>query len=311
MEGPLFHLFVPHLSREWRPYAARAGRALEPALGRVMERAAAGLRGEAPSPEELLPHLARLLPEPREDEDLPAVLQRLRIEDLSLAWACLRGDAEAVAELERQYFHVVDAALAQIPDAAAQSAEIKQQLRDRLFVAPGKDGRPRIAQYSGRGDIRSWLRVAAIRCALNHLQRQGREVALSDEALAGLAAPGQDAELDLLKRRYRAEFKRAFEGALAALGSRDRNLLRYHYLERLNIDQIGAIHEVHRTTVARWLGRTRETLLAETRRLLMEQLRIERGEFESIMRLIESQLDASIARFLDTVVPDDQGDPSR
>jgi len=300
----LMALFLPHLPGGWRRHAARAGVRLEQALQRLMERTTSDSRI---GPAEFLPHVARRLPAPSpgwDDGDLLRLVARLRVEDLCLAWACARGETGAVAELERQHFHVVQAALAQIPDAAAQAEEIKQLLRQRLFVPPKEGGEPRIGQYSGRGDLRSWLRVAAIRCAINHLKQQGREVALGDEMLAQLAAPEQDQELDLFKRRYRAEFKRAFEGALTALDSRDRNLLRYHYLERLNIDQIGAIHGVHRTTVARWLARTRESLLAQTRTGLMEQLRIGRTEFESIMRLIESQLDASIARFLETVPPD-------
>jgi RNA polymerase sigma-70 factor (ECF subfamily) len=300
----LVPLFLPHLAQGWQEHAVAAGPALEETLERLMERTPAELN---PDPTDFLAHVARRLPEPNpgwDDGDLLRLLARIRVEDLALAWACARDEPDAVAELERQHFHVVDAALGQIAGAAAQAEEIKQLLRQRLFVPPTEGDEPRIAQYSGRGDLRSWLRVAAIRCAINHLQKQGREVALGDEMLAHLAAPDPDQELDLFKRRYRAEFKRAFEGALRQLSSRDRNLLRYHYLERLNIDQIGAIYSVHRTTVARWLARTREGLLAQTRRSLMAQLRIERTEFESIMRLIESQLDASIARFLDTIPPD-------
>lgn len=298
-------LFLPHLAPGWREHAGRAGAALEESLQRLMERTPAELN---PDPAEFLAHVAGRLPEPNpgwDDGDLLRLLARLRVEDLALAWACARArSADAVAELERQHFHVVDAALAQIVGAAPRAEEIKQLLRQRLFVPAAEGDEPRIAQYSGRGDLRSWLRVAAIRCAINHLQKQGREVALGDEMLAQLAAPDPDQELDLFKRRYRAEFKQAFEGALRALSSRDRNLLRYHYLERLSIDQLGAIYGVHRTTVARWLARTRETLLSQTRRSLMAQLRIGRPEFESIMRLIESQLDASIARFLETIPPD-------
>ena len=306
-DSSLAPLFRASLSSEWQPHARRAGPALEQALRRLMRRIPAELDSDSDSDAEaFLAHVARRLPPPApgpDDGGLVRLLSRLRVEDLALAWACARDEADAVAELERQHFFVVDVALSKIPAAAAHAEEIKQQLRQRLFVARGQGDEPRIAQYGGRGDLRSWLRVAAIRCALNHLQKLGREVALGDEMLEQLAAPEADQELDLLKRSYRAEFKRAFEEALCALSSRDRNLLRYHYLDRLNIDQIGGIHGVHRTTVARWLARIRDKLLTLTRGSLMAELRIERPEFESIMRLIESELDVSIARFLETVPP--------
>jgi RNA polymerase sigma-70 factor (ECF subfamily) len=301
----LSSLFVSELQPDWREPAASLGAELEQALERVMQRARSIPLPLEPEPAELLPHVARQLPPPSpktSGTELLRWLGRLRVEELVLAWACARGSPWAIAEFERLHFHVVDAALAQLPDAAAQAEEIKQRLRQRLFVAQ-PDAAPRIGQYSGRGSLRSWLRVAAIRCALNLVQQQGRELALGDEVLANLTSPGAGQEIDHLKRRYRAEFRQAFEQALASLDTRERNLLRYHYLERLNIDQIGAIHGVHRTTVARWLARIRDTLLSRTREALMSQLRIERDEFESIMRLIDSQLEVSLARCLETLPP--------
>ena len=200
---------------------------------------------------------------------------------------------------------MVDIALRPMPDAMSNLSELKQQLRHRLLLSDG-DKPPRIAQYSGRGALRSWLRVAAIRCALNHLKRYGRhEVQLEEEVLERRVMP-DDPELRQLKARYRAQFKDAFEGALCSLDSKERNLLAYHYLEHLNIDEMGAIYSVHRATVARWLARIRQRLERRTRRNLMERLSVGGEELESIMRLIQSQLDASIERFL---LASDHGEP--
>ncbi len=75
-------------------------------------------------------------------------------------------------------------------------------------------------------------------------------------------------------------------------------MLRYHFLQGLNIEQIGAIHSVHRATVARWLASLRKDLLESTREALARRLDVGDAEVESIMRLIRSQLDASIERLL-------------
>jgi len=287
-------IFMAHLPHALGGAAMDLQAELAPELEQVLVRARNAPWAPELSDEEVLACVAEKVPE---QGDLLASLRRLHVEDLMLARACARGDAVALAEVDKEHFTVIDAALSRIPDAAAQLSEIKQQLRKQLFVSEG-DRPPKIAQYSGRGELRSWLRVVAIRSALNLLQRHGREVELKDEVLHQFASPGGNQELDYLKRRYRADFKQCFEGALASLTPRDRNILSYHYLERLNIDQIGEIYKVHRTTTARWLARIRGDLLDRTRRSLMEKLRIEKTEFESIMRLIESHLEASIEKVL-------------
>lgn len=284
---------MPHLPAGQRAAAAGVGPELESVLSELVRRVAEATLEHPPRTDQLLAHVAQRIPE---EGDLIRLMRRLNVEDLALAWACGQGHAGALAQLERRHFSIIDAALSQLPDAVAHGQEIRQQLRQRLFMA-SENHAPRIDQYSGRGELSSWLRVAAIRCALNLLQKHGREVELEDRLLENLAAP-ENQELQHLKDRYRDEFKQAFEGALSSLTSRERNVLSYTYLERLTAHQLGAIYGVHRTTVARWLSSIRETLATRTRDALMDRLRVDRGELESIMRLIHSQLDASIERYL-------------
>ncbi len=275
--------------------AAALGGELETTLGGLLRRAQQVTALAAADPAGLVAFLASRLPELT--GPLATRLRELRVEDLALAWACSRGDAAAVAAVEARHFDVIPLALSQMPDAAAQAKEITQQLRLALFVGAAGQA-PKIVQYAGRGDLRSWLRVVAVRAAVDLLRLQSREVELSDRMLAVLPAGGADPELEHLKRLYQAEFKAAFERAMASLEARERNVLRYHFVEGLNIDEIGALHGVHRATVARWLQKIREALLARTRQELMQGLRVESAELESIMRLIQSQLDASISRLL-------------
>ena len=89
-----------------------------------------------------------------------------------------------------------------------------------------------------------------------------------------------------------------FETAVAALSARDRNLLRLDFIDGLNIDQIGAIHRVHRSIVARWIAQARESILLETQRLLRERLGLDNAEFNSLLALVKSELNLSIHRYL-------------
>jgi RNA polymerase sigma-70 factor, ECF subfamily len=122
--------------------------------------------------------------------------------------------------------------------------------------------------------------------------------ALADRAVANMPAGTGDPELDVVRARYAGEFKAALEGALAKLQAQDRTVLRLHYVDGLNIDQIGGIYRVHRSTVARWIARTREGLLAEARQVLMTQLRLTTKEFQSLVAAMQSQIHLSIHRFL-------------
>jgi RNA polymerase sigma-70 factor (ECF subfamily) len=102
----------------------------------------------------------------------------------------------------------------------------------------------------------------------------------------------------VLKAHQRAAFKAALQAALAGLGAKERNLLRMHLLHGLSIDEIGRAYQVHRATAARWLATTREALHRETRRLLRARLGLTDPEFDSVLRAVESQLDASFRRLL-------------
>jgi hypothetical protein len=55
---------------------------------------------------------------------------------------------------------------------------------------------------------------------------------------------------------------------------------------------------VHRATAARWFNRARAALVSATHRRLAERLKVPVEEIESVIRLVQSKLDASMVRFL-------------
>jgi RNA polymerase sigma-70 factor (ECF subfamily) len=216
---------------------------------------------------------------------------QLHLEDLYLACACAHGDPAALMAFERRFLVDVPRWLARLGTTPALCDEVRQQLRERLLTGD----RPRIATYSGRGALSSWLHVATIRIAVN-LQRGDRAARLVGDA--PLADP--DPELRLLQRRYKEDFRQAFAGAVAALGMAERRLLRMHFLDGVPLGQIGALHGVDKSTVSRRLAAARQALFAQTRRHLQARLRLSETEFASLMRVVRSQFhDVSIMRLLD------------
>jgi RNA polymerase sigma-70 factor (ECF subfamily) len=140
--------------------------------------------------------------------------------------------------------------------------------------------------------------VAAVRLAIESRRGAAHGNEESDAALLEAADLGADPELACVRHMYKEDFAAAFREAMAALSSRERNVLRMSHLDGLSIDQIGAVYRVHRATAARWIARAQETLLLETRQRLVDKLRISETEFESLMVLVRSHLDLSLHRFL-------------
>jgi RNA polymerase sigma-70 factor (ECF subfamily) len=214
--------------------------------------------------------------------------------DLYLACACAQGEPRALAEFEKRYLSEVPSYLARMDVSRATVDEVQQRLREKLLIGTP----PRIADYSGRGPLGGWMRVVAIRTALDLARAEKPHAPLDEDGPLALASPAPDPELDYIKTRYRKEFKTAFQAALSQLEKRERNVLKLHFIDGLGIDEIGAFYRVHRATVARWLARVRQILLEQTRKALAEKLRLGESELESLMALVQSQLEVSIKRYL-------------
>lgn len=237
-------------------------------------------------------------------ESLRTWLERLRAEDLYLARACARGIEPAIAAFEARYDNDLRHAARRFEGQSWSRDDLRQALREKLFVG-SNTADPKIESYLGQGYLQNWLRVTAVRTFIDIVRgnaQRKRETPTDDERVFDLADPELDLELEFLKREYRAEFKAAFADAMHDIGPAHRNMLRYHLVDRLNIDQIGAIYGVHRATAARRLGKAREALLHHTREQLMGRLHIDRDEYDSIMALINSRLDVSMHRLLETSV---------
>lgn len=233
------------------------------------------------------------------DVSIADALAALRGADLYLARACAHGEAAAIEAFESVFSDEIERSVEKMAGDAIRSDDFKQEFRHKLFI--GKDGiTPKIAEYSGRGSLRRWVRITAKRTYID-LMRVGQrlpEVPMGDEPLVDEGAAQLDPELAYVKRRYQQEFREAFGGALGQLSARQRNLLRHHFVHRLRLDEIAGIYRVHRATVARWIADARKQLLVDTRQALEAQLAVNSQEFESIVRLVQGELDLTVSRLL-------------
>jgi RNA polymerase sigma-70 factor (ECF subfamily) len=247
----------------------------------LWERGRAAWPGVEVSEAQLAQHLARL--------ELPAEPHA----DVYLACACAAGDAKAIAAFEREVLSQVGLFVARV-DASPQLAdEVRQALRHRLLVARD-DGPPRIADYSGRGALGAWVRVAAVRVAIDLVQDVGDGWQSTAAAVANEISP----EVELVRARYQGDYEQALRAALGSLDAKERNLLRMHIVDGLTVDRIGVVYRVHRATAARWVQGIRQKLLDEVYRHLGERLRLSPEELDSLTALVQSQLRVSLTGLL-------------
>src|SRR5690348_11426545 len=200
--------------------------------------------------------------------DAAAALSRLHTDDLWLVAAVLAGDATAIAVLDTEAIEPIGRVLSHMQPSAELVDEVKQLVRTKLLLPDG-DRPPRVAEFSGRGELRSWVGVIATREALSLLRKNAKTSTPVDDALLAIPSPLTGPELGFLKERYRDEFRTAFTAALGELAARERNALRHHYVHGLTIDQIATMYGVHRSNAARRIAKARDELLSGTRRRLV------------------------------------------
>jgi RNA polymerase sigma-70 factor (ECF subfamily) len=224
---------------------------------------------------------------------LPA-LERLQAEDLYLTCGCVRGQADALAAFDAQLMTRVPLYIASLRLSETVLDEVRQLLRHKLFT--GEGGAPgKVAHYNGSGALDSWLRVTAMRAALNLLAAEKSHTPLDEaEGVGELLAPGDDPELDWIKARYRATFGQALRQSFQRLSQRDRNLLRFQFLDGMTPARVGSVYGVHRTTVMRWVAEAQEQLFTHTHQILCSELKMSAQECDSLLELVRSRLDMTL-----------------
>lgn len=225
-------------------------------------------------------------------EDAASNLIALRADDLYLACAYGLGAPGAYEAFEQYCMRHVVVALQRKAIPAPLIADIGQDLRRR--VVEMQQPRPGQKCYSGRGELVGWLCVTALRDARHKVDDKRREQPLTSIADMVLA-PDEDAETAYLRKTYKPELTRAFQEAVASLTSEERNLLRYHFIKNMTIDEVGRIYGVHRATAARRINRARDILCERTEYRFRARIAIDTMDYKALLPLIESQIRIQLA----------------
>ena len=211
--------------------------------------------------------------------------------DLYLAFAVSRHDAAALAAFEQTYIARVGTYIVRVTVDRDIVDEVKQRLREKLLT-----GTPmRIVEYAGKGALGGWVRIAAVRTALNLLRER---TATTDDA-GDEASPVLDPELAFVQSRSHQLFRDAFASVLAALGTEERSMLRLHHVEGLTMDQLSRMYQTPRSTIARRIEQVRRDVLAATEQHLRDAHRLSPSEVASVIRGARSQIQLTLTKMLE------------
>lgn len=245
--------------------------------------AAESFPGVKLSPDVFVAHVRERL------EDTPP--EKLHLEDLFLACACLHRDKAAWRALDKIHLSRVKDFVARVDSSPAFGDEVRQRLAEKL-LHDDEGGAGKLSLYTGKGPLGGFIRVAAVREAQN--LRRGAKHAVDPSDVA-LASPDHDPEVLLLKRKYAREFKEAFATVLGSISQDERNVLRLHYLDGLTIEEVGKAYRVSRATAARWLADAKSKIVAEVQAGLKRKLG-KSARPESLLAFVHSQLDLSLRK---------------
>ena len=214
----------------------------------------------------------------------------LNMADLYLACGCDRGDTRAIALFDQVHLVPLAAILRSAGYSADFAAEIAQIVRVRLLSADRKHPQGLLA-YGGRGSLAGWVRIVALRTAVDVSRMEGR-ARIRAESVSVIAPPSP--EEAAIRARYADSFDQAFRDAFRALDAGDRLILRLHFSEQLPLEGLAQVLGFSRATAGRRVLGARNRLRDETLRLLGERLHASPTEVESVLAALRSQLELSL-----------------
>jgi len=229
--------------------------------------------------------------------DDPAAVAALHVEDLYLCAAALGGDAAAAMTLRRLHRPVVARYLRNVDGSPAFVDEVEQRLWSASLLASA-EGPPKLASYTGRGPLAGWVGVSAQRLALSLMRHEQAEKRAAEGQRREAERVADDPELGFLKQHLRGRFREAVTRALAILSDHERLIYRMYVVDGVPMERIGKIYGVTPSTISRRMSAARTAVVAEAQRLLKDEMGVATEEYESMARLLVSQLDLSVSRVL-------------
>lgn len=219
----------------------------------------------------------------------PPDLTEQKLADLFLVCGCIARAPAALSAFQT----LTEAHVAQAVANAGVPAERFDDVREavgRMLLVGSEVEPPRIAAFTGRGDLCSWVRVVASHAALE-VTTQAKRVVLLDEDTVKVAPENHEAdEAALLDTN---EVRQAFRDALGALSAPERELFKSTFLAGTSLDELAPRYGVAARTVSQWLRSAHERFLDTLRTSLVHKRAFGQRECDTVLSLVRSRLERS------------------
>ena len=184
--------------------------------------------------------------------------ERLHLEDLALACACLRGRDAAWDHFVLTHRPILYRA-ADALDASGAARELADTLYGDLFGAKvSAEGRALFSYFHGRSTLATWLRAVLSQRYVDLFRSRARLQSLPDEEQQPSSATTVSIDPD--RALLVPLVDRALRSAIEGLPPKDRLRLRSYHVAGLTLAQIGRVTAEHEATVSRHLTRTRRAV---------------------------------------------------
>jgi len=275
---------------------------LERLLAQRYEEARAPWPGVALPADEFVSHVAERLPEEGEGAPVGEVLDSLRLSDLYLACACARRVPAADAALEREFLARLPGLLrrqySRAPEATIDDA--CQAVREKLLLG-NPPGQPHLLTYGGEGALMVWTRVIAVRTLSKLMHREADPPGGDFDPFPLEIQADVDVEGDAIKNELSRKFREVVREAVrAVLTQEERHLFKLHYKDGVSTVKLARYFDVPQANMWRRLDRSREKILAESKRLMREKYGIEGEGLASLISGLESRFDVTLSSIFDS-----------
>jgi RNA polymerase sigma factor (sigma-70 family) len=208
------------------------------------------------------------------------VLEKTHLEDLYLALAMVLGRERAWVRFQECFGTFLLATCFQITRNRDRAEEVVGNILGDLFFTDRPRGASRIQGYNGASSIQRWLWLVLQSRVVDSVRLTAREGPSEDaEGILDRLEAGQQASADGRPeaRALAAEAERLLKSVLPtafqALDTRDRLLMKMHFLDRVQQKELARLYRVDTSRVCRWLERACRLV----QRVTCEQLVLQHG----------------------------------
>src|SRR5688500_17677232 len=110
--------------------------------------------------------------------EIKAFIDEIRADDLCLVLACERGDEKAWEDLVKNFDATVKSAARKISNNAEDAEDLASSIWAELYGL--KEGKSKLAYFSGRGSLAGWLRAVTNQLAIDQFRKMKRLVQIEE-----------------------------------------------------------------------------------------------------------------------------------